>query len=488
MKNNFYITTSIAYANGEPHLGFAMESILADSINRAQKMFGKETRFLTGTDEHGIKIFKKAEELGMSAKELCDKNSEKFRNLKEKLNLSNDDFIRTADQERHWPGAQKIWEKLVEKGDIYKKHYEGQYCEGCEVFLPEKDLIEGKCQIHKKEPVKISEENYFFKLSKYSDQILDLLKSDKLKIIPSFRKNEIMKMLEGEGLQDVSFSRPKKSLLWGIPVPGDENHNMYVWCDALTNYISALGYAENSENFEKFWQNGEIVHSIGKDIVRFHAGIWIGMLLSAEIKVPENIHIHGFLTSNGEKMSKSIGNVVDPIEYVEKYGAERLRYFLLREVPTGRDADFTKEQFLNICNAHLSNGLGNLINRVAVMSKKNGVEKSGKITFEHFEKKITETWKNFEEKISMDFGNYDTQGALVEAWELVEFGNKQMDELKPWLVKKENEEKFVEIMQNFLELIKEIGKILQAFLPETSEKILKIYESGESEILFERVE
>ena len=488
MKNNFYITTSIAYANWEPHLWFAMESILADSINRAQKMFWKETRFLTWTDEHWIKIFKKAEELWMSAKELCDKNSEKFRNLKEKLNLSNDDFIRTADQERHWPGAQKIWEKLVEKWDIYKKHYEGQYCEGCEVFLPEKDLIEWKCQIHKKEPVKISEENYFFKLSKYSDQILDLLKSDKLKIIPSFRKNEIMKMLEGEGLQDVSFSRPKKSLLWWIPVPGDENHNMYVWCDALTNYISALWYAENSENFEKFWQNWEIVHSIWKDIVRFHAGIWIWMLLSAEIKVPENIHIHWFLTSNWEKMSKSIWNVVDPIEYVEKYWAERLRYFLLREVPTWRDADFTKEQFLNICNAHLSNWLWNLINRVAVMSKKNWVEKSWKITFEHFEKKITETWKNFEEKISMDFWNYDTQWALVEAWELVEFWNKQMDELKPWLVKKENEEKFVEIMQNFLELIKEIWKILQAFLPETSEKILKIYESGESEILFERVE
>lgn len=484
---NFYISTSIAYANWEPHLWFAMESILADTINRSQKMFWKDTFFLTWTDEHWIKIFKKAEELWMTAKELCDKNSEKFRNLKTELNLSNDDFIRTTDQKKHWPWAQKIWEKLEEKWDVYKKHYDWKYCEWCESFLPEKDLVEWKCAIHKKEPVTIAEENYFFKLSKYSDQILDLLKTDKLKIVPSFRKNEIMKMLEWEGLKDVSFSRPTKSLPWWIPVPSDENQNMYVWCDALTNYISALWYSENSENFEKYWNNWQVVHSIWKDIVRFHAWIWIWMLLSAEIKIPDVIHIHWFLTSEWEKMSKSIWNVVNPIDYTSKYWIDRLRYFLLREVPTWRDADFTHSQFVNICNAHLSNWLWNLVNRVSVMSKKNWVKK-WKTTLENFSEKISSSWKNYEEKIK----EFDTQWALVEAWELVDFWNKQMDELKPWLVKKDEnlwwEEKFVEIMQNFLELIKEIWKILQPFIPETSDKILKIYEDIEPEILFERIE
>lgn len=497
MRNNdknFYITTSIAYVNWAPHLWHALEDILADSINRSQKLFWKNTRFLTWSDEHWVKIFKKAEELWISAQEMCDKNSWKFRDLKNSLNIWFDDFIRTTDQKRHWPSVQKMWEKLEEKWDIYKKHYDWKYCEWCESYLSEKDLVDWKCEIHKKEPVIISEENYFFKLSKYSDQILDLLKTDKLKIVPSFRKNEIIKMLEWEWLKDVSFSRPKNSLPWWVPVPWDENQNMYVWCDALTNYISALDYKNNWEDFENFWENWEIVHSIWKDIVRFHAWIWIWMLLSAEIKIPDVIHIHWFLTSNWEKMSKSTWNVVDPVEYIEKYWADRLRYFLLREVPTWRDADFTHEQFMNICNAHLSNWLWNLVNRVSVMSKKNWVEKIWKVcekwifSMKIFEEKVSETWKNFEEKISMDFKNYDTCWALVEAWELVDFWNKQMDELKPWIVKKENEEKFIEIMQNFLELMKEIWKILAPFIPETSDRILEIYENWEQVILFERIE
>jgi len=290
-------------------------------------------------------------------------------------------------------------------------------------------------------------------------------------------------MLEWEGLKDVSFSRPTKSLPWWIPVPSDENQNMYVWCDALTNYISALWYSDNSENFQKYWENWQVVHSIWKDIVRFHAWIWIWMLLSAEIKIPDVIHIHWFLTSEWEKMSKSTWNVVDPIDYTSKYWTDRLRYFLLREVPTWRDADFTHSQFVNICNAHLSNWLWNLVNRVSVMSKKNWVEKWD-LTLENFSEKISTTKKNFSEKMK----EFDTQGALVEAWDLVEFWNKQMDELKPWVIKKEDESRFVEVMQNFQELIREIWEILEPFIPETSEKILKIYESWESEILFERIE
>lgn len=482
-KDNFYISTSISYVNWVPHLGHALEDILADTINRSQKMFGKDTFFLTWTDEHWIKIFKKAEELWISAQEMCDNNAKSFKDLKDSLNISYDDFIRTTDQKKHWPSVQALWKKLEEKWDIYEKHYEWKYCEWCEVYLSDKELEDWKCPVHKKEPVLISEENYFFRLSKYSDQILKLIQTDELKIIPSFRKNEILKLLEWEWLKDVSFSRPAKSLPWWIPVPGNESQNMYVWCDALTNYISALDYKNNWENFQKYWENWTTMHSIWKDIVRFHAWIWIWMLLSAWIKTPDYIHIHWFLTSEWEKMSKSTWNVVDPVEYVEKYWAERLRYFLLREVPTWRDWDFTHSQFVNICNAHLSNWLWNLVNRVSVMSKKNWVEKWN-LTLENFSEKISTTKKNFSEKIK----EFDTQSALVEAWELVDFWNKQMDELKPWVIKKEDESRFVEVMQNFQELIREIWEILEPFIPETSEKILKIYESWESEILFERIE
>ena len=490
--NNFFITTSIAYANWAPHLWFAMESIIADTIARSQKMLWKDVYFLSGTDEHWIKIFKTAEENWMTPIELCDKNSSKFKELKESLNLSWDDFIRTTDQKKHWPWAKKIWELLEKKWDIYKKYYDWKYCEWCESFIAEKDLVEWKCETHKKEPTLISEENYFFKLSKYSDKILKLLESWEIKIVPDFRKNEILKMLEWEWLKDVSFSRPTKSLPWGIPVPWDESQKMYVWCDALTNYISAIWYWKDEKLFQKYWENNnEIVHCIWKDIVRFHAWIWIWMLLSAELNLPKIIHIHGFLTSEWEKMSKSTWNIVDPFEYSSEFWEDALRYYLLREVPTWRDADFSKEHFKKIYNAHLANWLWNLVNRVSVMSKKNWIKPVQNISLENFWEKIAKIEKNFEEKIK----NYDTNLALIEVWKLVDFWNKQMDEIKPWILKKENEEKFEEVMQNFLILIKNIWELLSPFMPKTSEKILKILwfsknwtELWEPEILFQRLE
>ena len=373
-QNPFFISTSIAYVNSVPHVGFAMESIEADSIARWMRFVGRDAFFLTGTDEHGVKIAKTAEELGLQTKELCDKNSDRFRDLKDSLNLSSNDFIRTSDQKQHWPGPIKIWNKMMKNGDIKKQSYEALYCYGCEAFKTEKELDEnGECPNHKRKPDPIAEENYFFKLSKYSEQIAELIETDTLRIVPEFRKNEILNLAKS-GFHDISFSRPADKLPWGVPVPGDDTQTMYVWCDALTNYISGLDYGQKDESqYEKYWVNGETMHVIGKDILRFHAGIWIGMLLSAGEPIPDNIFVHGFLTSEGEKMSKSLGNAVDPFAEVETYGADALRYFLLREVPIGRDSDFTRQRFEDNYQAHLANGLGNLSSRIHKLCERNEV-------------------------------------------------------------------------------------------------------------------
>lgn len=276
----------------------------------------------------------------------------------------------------------------------------------------------------------------------------------------------------------MSFSRPIESLTWGVPVPNDPSQVMYVWCDALTNYISALSACDDTPEFQKYWNEGRVIHCIGKDIVRFHAGIWIGMLLSAGIKVPDVIHIHGFLTSEGVKMSKSLGNVVDPFEYIEDYGADRLRYYLLHQIPTGGDGDFSQKQFIEIGNAHLSNGLGNLVNRVVVMSRKNGVCAGAADGADGFSEFVEGVWEDFRSEIH----RLDTNKALIAVWRLVEFGNKQMDALKPWVVRKEDEERFNAIMKNFLELLMHVGVMIGCFLPETGEKILAMLGMDEEKI------
>lgn len=486
MNNIFYISTSIPYANGEPHIWFAMECIIADSIARTMRMLWKDVFFATWLDEHGINIYRTALSKGISPKDLVDWLSLKYRSLKSSLNLSYNDFIRTSDKERHFPSAQDIWTRLEKSGDIYKKAYTWLYCEWCEAFLDDKDLVDSLCPNHRKPPVQIQEENYFFRLSKYSDKVLDLLKSDKIRIVPSFRKNEILTMIEDQWLKDVSFSRPSANLPWGIPVPWDPSQNMYVWSDALTNYLSILGSLR-----ENYWDNWFKVHCIGKDIVRFHAWIWIWMLLSAKIAVPDVIHIHGFLTSNGHKISKSLWNVIDPVEIVDKYWIDALRYFLLREVPTWRDADFTASHFISIYNAHLANWLWNLVNRILVMSIKNWINPKEQRSNE-FEPTIS--------RVKNEFNNLaptlDTYLLILKVFELVEFGNKQMDELKPWLINKENPDKFFLVMLEFLHLLKAISELLYPFLPNASAKIktmLWIQDSNwtslwKSEILFARIE
>jgi methionyl-tRNA synthetase len=384
MEKKFYITTAIDYANAAPHMGHALEKTQADALARYHRLLGEEVHFVTGTDEHGAKIVRAAEKAGMAPQAFVDQNAEKFKELLKLLDISNDDFIRTSDAARHHPAAQKIWKSLVASGDIYKKSYRGLYCVGHEAFITEKDLTGGKCADHNAAPETIEEENYFFKLSKYGPRIKQALESGEMRIIPEFRQNEILALI-AEGLEDVSFSRPARDISWGVPVPDDPTQTMYVWCDALTNYISALGYGSADEKlFEKFWpakplaegdaiaRSGaagfrEATHLIGKDILRFHAAIWPGMLLSAGLPLPKRIVTHGFVTSQGQKMSKTIGNVVDPLMIIEKYGAEALRYYFAREMPTFDDGDFTEEKMKAAYNGSLANGLGNFVSRTSKM-------------------------------------------------------------------------------------------------------------------------
>jgi len=474
----FYSTTSIAYTNAPPHLGYSLELVQADILARYHKILGKDVFFLTGTDEHGLKVARKAEEAGKTPEDFTNELSEKFKELAKVLNLSNNDFIRTTDKKRHWPNVEMVWKRLQEKGDIYKKKYKGLYCVGCEAFITKKDLIDGKCKIHQKEPEVEEEENYFFRLSKYSKKIEEIIKKDGVKIIPEGRKNEMLSFIS-QGLEDISFSRPRKDLEWGIPVPNDDSQIIYVWADALINYISAFG-GFDSEKFKKYWPAD--VQCVGKDILRFHATIWLGMLLSLGLKLPKNILVHGFITSGGQKMSKSRGNVVDPFELVQKYGVDAVRYFLLREIPTTEDGDFTEEKFIERYNADLASGLGNLVARVITLAKKFNLR--GQPKKANFNFKVSET----KARVNNFINNFKLNEALIAIWELISDCDKYINQEKPWsLDATRDKEKLDEVINNLLAVIGEITELLRPFFPETSEKILEQLKSKKLEPLFPRI-
>ncbi|MBU2539658.1 methionine--tRNA ligase [Patescibacteria group bacterium] len=464
-NKKFYITTSIAYTNAPPHIGFALEAVQADVLARYNRLLGKDVFFLTGTDEHGIKTLRAARDAGEEPKEFADEISEKFRELNKALNISNDDFIRTTDEKIHKPAVEKVWRKLEENDDIYKKKYRGFYCAGCEAFVTEKDLVDGKCPIHNKKPELIEEENYFFRLSKYADRIKKAIESGELKIVPETRKNETLSFIN-QGLEDVSFSRTKDKY-WGFEVPGDPSQYLYVWCDALPNYISAIGYYKEDKKFKKYWPVD--VHCLGKDIMRFHTIFWPAMLLSLGLDLPKTIFVHGFITSNGQKMSKSLGNVVDPFELIEKHGADALRYYLLREISSTEDGDFTYEKFERRYNADLAGGIGNLIARVKVMAE---VVDFTKI---FPDKKIIDYLTEIKIKYRNSIEDFKFNEALVCVWDIVHYCDSYINETEPW----EKNKGYEQVLRNLLEALFCIGsELLPPFLPETSEKIEKEIETN----------
>ncbi|OGZ26921.1 MAG: hypothetical protein A2365_02185 [Candidatus Nealsonbacteria bacterium RIFOXYB1_FULL_40_15] len=448
----YYITTSIPYANAFPHIGFALEIVQADVLARYNREGGKEVFFLTGTDEHGLKIKKAAEEKGLSAKEFTDQVSGKFRELCSVLNISNTDFIRTTDEKRHKPAVEEIWEKMVESGDIYKRKYKGYYCSGCEAFVTEKDLVDGKCPNHQKEPEFIEEENYFFRLSKY----LPELKKRMVRIIPESRKKEVLGYIKN-GIEDVSFSRSKDKY-FGFEVPQDPSQYLYVWADALLNYVSGIGYSFDKAKFNFFWPAD--VHCIGKDILKFHALIWPAMLLSLGLEMPKSIFVHGFITSEGKKMSKSLGNVVDPFEIIEKYGSDALRYYLLREIPSAEDGDFSIERFKKRYDTELASGIGNLVSRVEALKKKTGF---GKTPSGIIKKEV----KKAELKRNKAVESFKFGEALKSIWELISFCDKYIEENRPW----EGGDNADQTVSDLNFAVDKIGELVSIFLPESSEKI-----------------
>ncbi|OGY40039.1 MAG: methionine--tRNA ligase [Candidatus Brennerbacteria bacterium RIFOXYC1_FULL_41_11] len=473
MSQKFFITTAIPYANGEPHIGHLLEFIQADVVARHQRLLQKEVWFLTGTDEHGIKIAETAKKKGKEPQQFVDDISGKFKESAEALNVSFDYFIRTTDKKNHWPNVAKIWRSILDSGDIYKGHYKGRYCVGCEKYLVESDLEDGKCQIHKKEPIEIDEDNYFFKLSKYQDQLKNIIESGGLKIIPEFRKAEVLGFIEN-GLQDVSFSRPKNKLEWGIPVPDDDEQVIYVWADALTNYLSGVEYAQAGGKFQRFWPPD--LQIVGKDIWKFHALIWPAMLLSAHLPLPKSLMIHGFLTVSGEKISKSLGNGISPIEIMKKYGvsSDAVRYFFLREINPFEDGDYSHEKFKARYNGDLANGVGNLVSRVSKLGNLYGKEIG--LQENDFQEKINSVWNEYEKLIS----EYRFNEVLSLINRLVSEGDNYVNEHKPWeLLKRDTSTsseqiagQFEKVISSLVLLLGNIAWMLDPFMPQTSEKIL----------------
>jgi len=460
---NYFVTTSIPYMNGEPHIGHALEFVLADVLARNARKEGKPTIFSTGADEHGSKIAEKAVSLNLTPQQLVDQMSAKFQTLAQDLNISNDRFIRTTDKP-HEQRAQLIWKAL--EHDIYKSSYTGWYDVKEEEFVPEAKADPARMNPeHPQAYQKLEEENYFFKLSNYTDPILEAIEAGTFKILPESRKNEILSVLR-EGLDDISISRPKDKLEWGIPVPGDANQVMYVWFEALMNYITVLGYPEH-EDFKKYWPANTQV--IGKDILRFHAAIWPAMLMSLNLPLPETLYVHGFVNINGEKMSKSLGNGIAPSEIINKYGTDAFRYFFLRHVPSYNDGDFSWELFDNAYNNELANELGNAVQRTTAMITKyqNGI--IGQIPEASHDSAPIAT--------AIEQCRFDR--ALDEIWDQVRGLNQYIDEAKPWAIAKEGDEDHLqEVLAYQTSCLLEIADLLEPFLPETAEKIKNVFIEG----------
>lgn len=469
MTKKLYITTAIPYANAKPHIGNAMDYLLADIWSRYQKQQGNEVRFQVGTDEHGNKIAAKAQETGMTPQEFVDGMHGNFKVLMNAVGAEYTDFIRTTDL-HHRAAVQYIWQKL--EPYIYKANYEGWYCVGHEAFFTDKEATEinGICPDHQAPFERVSEENYYFKISEFSARIRAAIEDGTFQIVPAFRQKEFLNLLDS-GLRDVSISRPKKSLSWGVPVPGDENQVVYVWLDALSNYITVLGYPEGND-WQEFWPAA--VQVIGKDILRFHAAIWPAMLLALDLPLPKKLLVHGFVNIGGSKISKTVGNVVDPMEIIENYGVDAFRYYFSRHIPTLDDGDFTWERFENAYNNELANELGNLVTRVASMVLR-------------YQSGVVGDTKHAEHDVQLYFDAMDASEfnkAVEEAWVTVRSLNQYIEDVKPWAVAKDREKNpdaeahLSEILSHCVGSLGQIADLLAPFMPSTSTAIRELFDGG----------
>ncbi|MBP9670068.1 methionine--tRNA ligase [Candidatus Woesebacteria bacterium] len=463
MNKSFYLTTTLPYVNSKPHVGFALEIIQADTIARYHESLGEEIFFNTGTDEHGKKIYEKAIEEGKDPQAYTDEYAAKFDGLKQSLNLSYNHFIRTTNP-HHKQAAQELWKRCLANGYIEKGVYTAKYCVGCELEKTDSDLVEGKCPLHPNKEIElIKEENYFFKFSDPRIQKALLAHMDKYSdfVLPVHRQKEIRNFVEG-GLQDFSISRLKEKMPWGVPVPNDPDHVMYVWFDALTNYVSTIGWPEDEAEFAKYWGTKETptaVQIAGKDNLRQQSSMWQAMLFAGDLPLTRQILIHGFITSGGVKMSKSLGNVIDPLEYSEKYGVDALRYYLLAKMNPFEDSDFTKEKFEEVYKSDLQNGLGNLVARVAAMAEKSG------FSFPAIEVSLSES-------VDSALQNYKFDTALSAIWDVIKKADQFVSEKKVWTL---SGDELQAALSQLVGDIRQIALDLLSFMPETAKKIAAQY-------------
>lgn len=469
MEKKLYITTAIPYVNAPPHIGNAIDYLLADIWTRYQKQNGHEVRYSVGTDEHGTKIAINAVAAGLDPKSYVDKMYVNFESLMKKVGASYTDFIRTTDP-HHMSAVQNIWQTL--KPYIYKGKYEGWYCVGCEAFVSDKEatVSGGTCPDHNQPYQRLSEENYYFKASAFTDKVRQAVISEEMQIVPQFRKKEFLELIK-DGLQDVSISRPKKNLSWGVPVPDDPDNIMYVWLDALSNYITVLGYPDQP-GWQEFWPAE--VQVLGKDIMRFHAGLWPAMLLGIGLPLPEKLLVHGFVDVGGSKMSKTVGNVIDPIQVIDEYGVDAFRYFFSRHIPTLDDGDFTWEKFENAYNTELANDLGNVVSRVSSMVTRYQSGVIGEVT--HGEHDMSVYHESME---SLEFDK-----AVDDVWAMVRSLNQYIESVKPWEIAKKVEKDaeakthLSEVLTSAVGSLLQIGDLLIPFLPDTAHAIHNIFETG----------
>ena len=478
----FYLTSAIPYVNAKPHIGWATEIVQADAIARFHKARGDETLYLCGSDENALKNVQAAEKADKPVKEFVDENSEFFVKLAKDLNVQFDVFQKGSNPEHH-AASQKLWELCEKNGDIYKKKYKGLYCVGCELFYTPSELdANGQCFEHPgKKLEEVEEENYFFKLSSYKEKLIELISSEKLIIVPATRKNEVLSFLK-EDLQDISISRSnERAKNWGVEVPNDKTQRMYVWFDALNIYQSGIGFGTDEEKYKKWWPAD--IHAIGKGIIRFHAIYWPAFLMSAGLSLPKKLFVHEYITVNGQKMSKTLGNIIDPFMLIEKYGAEALRYYLLRYISPFSDGDFSEEKFIQVYNSDLANGLGNLTARVAKLCENIDYTQmvSSNQTSEHFiaDGPYTSALKEFKFPEALNF-----------IWQQIAELDRYINEEKPWVLAKTDLDRLKSVLAHCVDRIQEIAILLKPFLPETSNKIINQFKGPKivsTEPLFPRL-